>query len=232
MRRNALCSCVVVAILTLAAAGPAAAHEAPAAAHQPSTATAEAPAASEAPAAPEAPADGGFQSDVAADLARTGEKLVALAEAIPAEKYGWRPGDGVRSVSEVLIHLANANLLLPPGLGATPPADRALPQDMPAAMAWMREREATTTAKDDVVRELRQSLDYAVGAVRTVATPALEESIDFLGFPASRRAYVLILLTHNHEHLGQAIAYARSLGVTPPWSEPGAAAEAEEPSGY
>ena len=220
MRRNALCPCVVVAILTLAAAVPASAHEVPAAAP-------------EAPAAAPAPAESGFQSDVAADLARTGQKLVALAEAIPAEKYGWRPVEGVRSVSEVLMHVANANLLLPPGLGATPPADRALPQDMPAAMAWMKEREATTTAKDDVVRELRQSIDYAAGAVGTVATPALEESIDFLGFPASRRAYVLILLTHNHEHLGQAIAYARSLGVTPPWSEAAPAAEgAEEPSGY
>lgn len=75
------------------------------------------------------------------------------------------------------------------------------------------------TAKDDVLAALRKSIEYAAGAVRSLASPALEEEIDAFGFPASRRAYVLILLTHDHEHLGQAIAYARSVGVTPPWSE-------------
>ena len=208
MLRNALLfRCTLAVALALAAVGPAAAQE-------------------EAAAAPAA--EGGFQSDVATDLERTGGRLVALAEAIPADKYGWRPAEGVRSVSEVFVHVANANTLLPPVIGAPPPADVSLPPDRPAAMAWMREREATVTAKDDVLDELRQSVDYAAGAVRGLATPALEEEIDFF-FPASRRAYALILLTHNHEHLGQAIAYARSIGVTPPWSEAGEA-PAEEPA--
>jgi uncharacterized damage-inducible protein DinB len=219
MRRNALCRCAVVAILTLATAVPAAAHEVPAAA--------------EAPAAAAAPAESGFQSDVAADLERTGKKLVALAEAIPADKYGWRPAEGVRTVSEVFVHAANANLLLPVTLGAAPAEGFTPPADMPAVMAWMQEREAGTTAKDTVLAELRKSLDYAAAALGGLPTAGLEETIQPLGFPASRRAYALVLLTHNHEHLGQAIAYARSLGVTPPWSEAPAAAEgAEEPSGY
>jgi len=212
MRRNAWCRCSILAVLMLAAL-PAAAHDVPAA----------------------AAVEGGFQTDVAADLERTGQKIVALAEAIPADQYGWRPGEGVRSVSEVFIHLATTNQLIPPGLGAAPPDGVALPKDMSGAMAWMLEREAATTAKDDVLRELRQSIDYATAAVKAMATPALEETMDLFGFPASRRAYVLILLTHNHEHLGQAIAYARSLGVTPPWSEappaPAAEGEAGEASG-
>lgn len=207
MLHNALFRCTLAAVLALAVIVPAAAQE-------------------EAAAAP--PAEGGFQSDVATDLERTGGRLVALAEAIPADKYDWRPAEGVRSVSEVFVHLANANTLLPPAMGAAPPADISLPPDQPAAMAWMREREATVTAKDDVLAALKQSVDYAAGAVRGLATPALEEEMDFF-FPASRRTYVLILLTHNHEHLGQAIAYARSVGVTPPWSEAGEA-PAEEPA--
>jgi uncharacterized damage-inducible protein DinB len=220
MRRNVLCRCAVVAILTLATAVPAAAHEVPAAA--------------EAPAAAAAPAESGFQSDIAADLERTGKKLVGLAEAIPADKYGWRPAEGVRTVSEVFVHTANANLLLPVTLGAAPAEGFTPPADMPAAMAWMQEREAGTTAKDAVLAELRKSLDYAAAALGGLPTAGLEETIQPLGFQASRRAYALVLLTHNHEHLGQAIAYARSIGVTPPWSEgpgteedEGEAAEAE-----
>lgn len=195
MRRNTLCRCSILAVLTFAAV-PAAAHEAPAAA-----------------------AAAGFQSDVAADLERTGKKLVGLAEAIPADKYGWRPAEGVRTVSEVFVHTANANLLLPVALGAAPAEGFTPPGDMPAVMAWMQEREAGTTAKEAVVAELRKSLDYASAALGGLPTAGLEETIQPLGFPASRRAYALVLLTHNHEHLGQAIAYARSLGVTPPWSE-------------
>src|SRR3954454_12585847 len=37
-------------------------------------------------------------------------QLTALAEFIPADKYAWRPAPGVRSVSEVLMHIATANL--------------------------------------------------------------------------------------------------------------------------
>ena len=216
MRRNPLFVCLSLSLLCGAAALPAAGHEAPAAEPAPEEATAT------------APAPGGFQSDVATDLERTGKKLVGLAEAIPADRYGWRPAEGVRSVSEALVHVLNANLLLPPALGAAPPEGLALPQDMPAVMAWMQEREATMTAKEAVVGELRRSIDYAAGALRSLDTASLDETIQPLGFPATRRAYALILLTHNHEHLGQAIAYARSLGVTPPWSEAPAAEAAAE----
>jgi len=234
MRRIALCPIPLAvlsftAVLSFAVTVSAVAHEASAADHHQAH---EAPAAHEAHAAeaPAADAATGFQSDVAADLERTGKKLVGLAEAIPADKYGWRPAEGVRTVSEVFVHTANANLLLPVTMGAAPAEGFIPPADMPAAMAWMQEREAGTTAKDAVLAELRKSLDYAAAALGGLPTAGLEETIQPLGFPASRRAYALVLLTHNHEHLGQAIAYARSIGVTPPWSDgPGAGKENEAP---
>src|SRR5436305_13579488 len=51
------------------------------------------------------------------------KQLVELAEAIPADKYGWRPAPGVRSVSEVLMHIAIANLGLLAVTGTKAPAD-------------------------------------------------------------------------------------------------------------
>src|SRR5271163_722293 len=39
-------------------------------------------------------------------------QLVALAEAMPAEKFTWRPAHGVRSVSEVYMHITMANFYL------------------------------------------------------------------------------------------------------------------------
>ena len=73
--------------------------------------------------------------------------------------------------------------------------------------------------KADVIAKLKASVEYAKEAVREVADTGLAEESDLFGFAASKRAYLLIVLTHSHEHLGQGIAYARSIGVTPPWSQ-------------
>ena len=54
----------------------------------------------------------------------------------------------------------------------------------------------------------------------TIPASEFDTEVEAFGFPASKRAYLLILLSHAHEHLGQSIAYARSIGVVPPWSAP------------
>ena len=54
----------------------------------------------------------GFFNDVNNDISESQEKIISLAEAIPADKYSWRPEEGVRSVSEVLMHIAGSNYFL------------------------------------------------------------------------------------------------------------------------
>src|SRR5674476_1160266 len=75
-------------------------------------------------------------------------QLVALAEAIPAEKFAWRPAPGVRSTSEVLMHIALANFHL---LSITGPK---MPADLTSA-----DMEKTVTAKPEVISWLKRSLD-------------------------------------------------------------------------
>lgn len=158
-----------------------------------------------------------FTSDVIANLTRAGKMLVSLAEATPADKFSWRPTDQVRKVSEVYMHVVGANDVIPVLLGAAPPKGVTIPEkpfDLSPRL------EAEVTAKDDVVARLRESFDYAVAALKTISPSDLDTQSQAFGFPASKRAYVLILLSHAHEHLGQSIAYARSIGVVPPWSVP------------
>lgn len=158
-----------------------------------------------------------FTSDVIANLTRAGKMLVSLAEATPADKFSWRPTDQVRKVSEVYMHVVGANDVIPVLLGAAPPKGVTIPEkpfDLSPRL------EAEVTAKDDVVARLRESFDYAVAALKTISPSDLDTESQAFGFPASKRAYVLILLSHAHEHLGQSIAYARSIGVVPPWSVP------------
>jgi uncharacterized damage-inducible protein DinB len=188
VRKALLCCCWSITVLTLLAAVPAAAHDAPAAA----------------PAAEGA----GFQADVAADLQRTGEKLAALAEAIPADKYGWRPAEGVRSVSEAVMHVAAANFALSSALGVAPPDGTDL------------ENLEKVTDRDQVVATLKTSIEHAKKAFEGAEGKDYNRTVNAFGFEMPAARAVVILAAHSHEHLGQLIAYARSNGVVPPWSQP------------
>ena len=156
-----------------------------------------------------------FTTDMLANFDRTGEQLLTLAVATPAEQYAWAPSDAVRTMSEVYMHVVGTNVLLPMALGAAPPEGLEVPEGGPFALLQKWEQEVT--AKDDVIARLKDSFEYASAAVPAITD--LETEVNLFGFPGTKRAYLLILLTHAHEHLGQAVAYARSVGVVPPWSQ-------------
>ena len=167
-------------------------------------ATAQAPAAAPAPAAPSS----GFRADFLAQLDDVSKKILDLAEAVPADKYSWRPGKGVRSVSEVYMHVVVANYFLPSFMGVQPPA------------GIDRSTETGVTDKAKVVAMLRQSFDNVRSVVLKTPDADLDKKVKvFGGGEMSERALIMTMGNHMHEHLGQSIAYARSNGVTPPWSE-------------
>ena len=158
-----------------------------------------------APAAPSTPS--GLRADVIWQLTDVEKKLVALAEAMPQEKYGWRPGPGVRSVSEVYVHVAGGNYFLPTFLGAK----------MPEGIT--RDMEKTVTDKAKVIESLKSSFAHVRKAVEGVPDTDLDKKVKFFGQEPSERMMLIVLVSHGHEHLGQSIAYARTNGVAPPWSE-------------
>lgn len=169
-------------------------------------------------------ASSGFTADFVADFERAGGRLAELAEATPADKYSWAPSDEVRTVSEVYVHVVFTNTFIPMALGAAPPEGFEMSEGM-NPMDLMKEWEAKVTDKDDVIAKLKESFEYAAKAVPTITD--LETQVETFGFPGTKRAYLLILLTHAHEHLGQSIAYARSIGVVPPWSQQQAGEEGD-----
>lgn len=153
-----------------------------------------------------APAMSGLRAEVVKELTNVEKKLVSLAEAMPAEKYGWRPAEGVRSVSEVYVHVAGANYGLPSVIGVK----------MPEGIT--REMEKTVTEKAKVIETLKASFEHARKAVESVPDADLEKKVKFFGQDMTERQILMVLVTHGHEHLGQSIAYARMNGVVPPWS--------------
>ena len=134
------------------------------------------------------------------------EQLIALAEATPPERFAWRPATGVRSTSEVYIHIVRANFLMLDAIGSKMPAD--LKDGM----------ETTLTSKDDVIRWLKRSLQ-AVKAARAAETAAdLQRKTKFFNTDTTVDHIFLRIIVHNNEHMGQLVAYARMTGVVPPWS--------------
>ena len=149
----------------------------------------------------------GFRGEFLTQLEDVETKMVGLAQAMPEEKYSWRPGAGVRSVGEVYVHLAVANIGLPAFLGMKPPA------------GFDRNAEKTVTSKAKIVELLKTSFESARQAALKVSDADLEKIVKiFGGKEVTERAVLLLMATHMHEHMGQSIAYARTNNVVPPWS--------------
>ncbi len=148
----------------------------------------------------------GYLADFKADFTQVSKKLADLAEATPADKYGWQPAEGVRTISEVYIHVALANYFLASSFGV--PMPEGVGQDA----------EQTITAKDAVIAALKESQKHVHMAVEKAAQMDLDEEVNVFGAMRTRRTVLMIIGGHSHEHLGQSIAYARSNNIAPPWS--------------
>ena len=158
----------------------------------------------------------GYRAELLRDLDQLENKYTGLAQAMSG-KYTWRPGEGVRSVSEVFMHAAAGNYLLLNMAGIKPPADMKV-GNMQEVMATMRQMEAITD-EAKVQEAVRQSFAHAKHGIAMISDADLETKIQLFGQEATKRAALHLAVTHLHEHLGQSIAYARSNSVAPPWSQ-------------
>ncbi len=135
------------------------------------------------------------------------KKFVSLAEAMPADKYTWRPAEGVRSVSEVFLHVAGANYGIPRVLGTPPPEG-----------FNFRGYDKSTTDKTEILQSMKDAFAHVRKAVEKLSPADADKPVKMFGQDTTMRGAVLNILEHLSEHLGQSIAYARVNGVTPPWS--------------
>ena len=140
------------------------------------------------------------------DLTDLEKKLGSLAEAIPAEKYSWRPAKGVRSFSEVYMHTAVSNYYFVTSFGVKPPN------------GMNDDAEKTVTQKAKVIEVLKASVASIRRAVTNLSEADLKKTTAVEGQQTSYEGALLIIAGHMHEHLGQLIAYARMNGIVPPWS--------------
>lgn len=150
----------------------------------------------------------GFGGELRGQFEASAEKLVALAEAMPAESYSWQPMEGVYTVAAAYMHVARYNYMYP---------DMYLGVEAPARVDYPS-LEERVTSKDEAVRILAASLDHVRGVMDGMSDADLAKRTELYGREVESWAVLLQLMTHMNEHLGQAIAYARMNRVVPPWS--------------
>jgi uncharacterized damage-inducible protein DinB len=142
-----------------------------------------------------------------ADLQVVQNKMVALVNAIPADKMTWRPSPDSRSFAEVFLHVAGERYQILGLGGAVPPAN-----------FDGKTYEKSTTDKAQLVAELNRTWDFAQKTINAMSNADFAKPVPKLGPEANAGDVVYILVADAHEHLGQLVAYARENGIVPPWT--------------
>lgn len=136
-------------------------------------------------------------------------KFVGLAEAFPPDKYAWRPMDGVRSVSEVLMLIASEGYgFAPTGFGGKAALPREEMQKLPAV-----------TDKAQVIVHLNKGFAHAKTEIEAIDPATLIAKRRVMGADRNITEIAMAIGGDMHEHLGQLIAYARMNKIVPPWSK-------------
>jgi uncharacterized damage-inducible protein DinB len=158
---------------------------------------------------------GSFMQDISSDLQTVRRKVEGLAHAIPAEMWSWRPGEGVRSIGDVFMHITADNYYILAAAGGVPPEWTGIDPDDYRSTSVFEHRELTP---EQIIEELSASFDHSDRVVASVDESKLDRRVSLFGQEFSEQGMWILQATHLHEHLGQMIAYARMNGVVPPWS--------------
>ena len=149
-----------------------------------------------------------FQNEASGTLSFYSDRVMQLADAVPADQYSWSPEEGVRTFGEVLAHVVSANYFFAMKMGAV------IPETVD-----MMNIEKNLKTKEQLTAGLQDSYKFVIDIVKSSSEADLAKKVEF-PFPGefTSMSAALIAVTHSSEHMGQLIAYCRSNGITPPWS--------------
>lgn len=150
----------------------------------------------------------GFVGEAEGRLSELEEKFTSLCDVMTGDKQTYRPGEDIRSTSEVMLHIAAANYGVARAFGKNPPEG-----------LDVRGLVGSTTDAAEIKSALEKSFAHLKGAIGKLSADEADSAMKMFGQDTTKRGAVSMFLNHHSEHLGQMIAYARVNGVTPPWSE-------------
>jgi uncharacterized damage-inducible protein DinB len=145
------------------------------------------------------------QAALSKEAGTLSDKFTGLAK-VMAGKYDWKPGQGVRSVSDVFNLIVMENGMLAGTLTG-------------AGGGRGGGRGAQVTDPEKLQEALKTSYGNVQKAIEGLSDADLKAPVKLFGRDMTKEEAVHFLFGDQHEHLGQSIAYARSNGIVPPWSK-------------
>ena len=159
---------------------------------------------------PAAPTCATLACDVQGDWERTKSLVLGLVNAMPDDKWSFKPTPAQGSFAERALHVADIDTKLLSTLGGKTPAPSAV--------------NLKAMTKAEVVATLQASFDYGAAVIKEFNDQQLAEriaSMPFFGPTASRLKVIYFSMQHTNDIYGQLVVYLRLNGITPPASNRG-----------
>src|ERR1700730_6863318 len=153
-----------------------------------------------------APVANPVSTTVKNQLTRFSKNMVAAAESMPADKYGFKPTPEMNTFGHLVMHIVQSNNLLCSKISGTAAPDSKL---------------ADSDGKDKLVAGLKASFEFCSTALANVDDSKLGESMVLFGNRPATRAAALIGLSDGwNDHYGAEAIYLRLNGILPPTAQP------------
>lgn len=141
-------------------------------------------------------------------LPRRQKNLVEAVEAMPADKFSYKPTEQQMTFGHLVLHIVESNNYLCSKIGDLPEVKAAVP---------LKESDG----KDKLVPALKASFDFCSTALDKVDDTKLGDEIELYGGRKGPRAFALINLTNDWaDHYSSAAMYLRLNGLLPPTAQP------------
>ena len=155
-----------------------------------------------------------FRAEFLEELAFCERRFLLLAEAMPAEKYSWRPAQGMRSVGGLFAHVVIANY------NAVVALDQEQdPQSGPQSSLQPETILAIAEDKPKIMEALKNSFGYLRARILNLSDGDGDKAQRMFNRQTTLRGALMIIDRHLGQHLGQATTYALINGVVPPWKQ-------------
>lgn len=133
--------------------------------------------------------------------------LVASAESMPADKYGFKPTPAQMSFGQLVLHVAGTNYFMCATIAGTKAPQ--LPKLDP------------TSSKDVLVARIKESFDYCTTTLAPVDDSKLGDVVPFFGGRKISRAGAMMDLAEDWgDHYSASATYLRLNGILPPTAQP------------
>ena len=135
-----------------------------------------------------------------------GTIFVVAAEKVPEESYAFKPTESVRTLGQIVGHVADAQYGF---------CSSALGEKNPAPGI-----EKSKTSKADLVASLKSAIAYCNRAFDGMTDASGAQTVNFHGRETPRLGVLIANSVHTTEHYGNLVTYMRMKNIVPPTSDP------------